>query len=138
MKKILMIEGAGMASAEVSRNTIGNCRCRTAFHLDDGRAVYLEFHGWDYKNGVFYQGGVFKPAWRYSGWVEFLHTIGQGAPVEFDKQNLKFFKYDHDSVLKMINEIGASFDDFVVINDGSYRVHGREYGTYNFGEVIEE
>ena len=132
MKRILRLEGAGMASAEVSRNTIGNCRCRTAFHLDDGRAVYLEFHGWDYKNGVF------KAPWRYTGWVEFLHTIGPGTPILYDIRNPKYFKYDHDNVLKLINGLGASFDDFVVVNDNSYRVHGEQYGTYNFGEVVTE
>ena len=131
MKKILMLEGAGMASAEVSRNTIGNCRCRTAFHLDDGRSVYLEFHGW-------YRNGIYKAPWRYIGWVESFFLIG---PDNLDYEPIKElgnFEYSHDGVMKLLRSIGATFDDFVVVNDNSYRVHGEKYGTYNFGEVVTE
>ena len=40
--KTLYFEGAGWEKAERSINTIGNCRVRTAFHLDNGKGVYLE------------------------------------------------------------------------------------------------
>lgn len=43
--KTLYFEGAGWSGADISKATIGNCRIRTAFHLDDGRAVYLEING---------------------------------------------------------------------------------------------
>ena len=43
--KVLYFEGAGWSGADISKATIGNCRIRTAFHLDDGRAVYLEIIG---------------------------------------------------------------------------------------------
>lgn len=42
MMKTLYFEGAGWSGADSSKNTIGNCRIRTAFHLNNGQAVYLE------------------------------------------------------------------------------------------------
>lgn len=39
--KTLVFEGAGWSGAERSKETIGNCRIRTAFHLVDGRDVLL-------------------------------------------------------------------------------------------------
>ena len=41
-RKVLYFEGAGWSGADISKATVGNCRIRTAFHLDDGRKVYLE------------------------------------------------------------------------------------------------
>ena len=40
-RKTLYFEGAGCAP----RAYVPNCRIRTAFHLDDGRPVYLEISG---------------------------------------------------------------------------------------------
>lgn len=37
MSKTLYFEGAGWSGADSSKATIGNCRIRTAFHLDPGR-----------------------------------------------------------------------------------------------------
>lgn len=37
--KTLYFEGAGWEGAEISKNTIGNCRIRTAFHTIDGEEV---------------------------------------------------------------------------------------------------
>ena len=34
MSKTLYFEGAGWSGADSSKATIGNCRIRTAFHLD--------------------------------------------------------------------------------------------------------
>nr|WP_325241674.1 hypothetical protein [uncultured Oscillibacter sp.] len=42
--KTLYFEGAGWSGVDVSKATIGNCRTRTAFRLDDSRAVYLELN----------------------------------------------------------------------------------------------
>lgn len=58
--KTLYFEGAGWEKAERSINTIGNCRIRTAFHLDNGKGVYLEI----------INGGL-----RYVGFVDFLFYI---------------------------------------------------------------
>jgi hypothetical protein len=42
--KTLYFEGAGWSGVDVSKTIIGNCRTRTAFRLDNGRAVYLEIN----------------------------------------------------------------------------------------------
>lgn len=130
MKRILLFEGAGMASCETSRNTIGNCRVRTAFHLDDGRAVYLELLGWHRtKNSPpWYK-------WTYTGWVDSLHGIGmENVPVD-----MLPFEYNHENVMRLLKELGATFDDFEVVNDQSYRVFADGTGTkYNFGERVTE
>lgn len=43
--RVLCFEGAGCPEADESKATIGNCRIRTAFHLDNGKAVFLEIIG---------------------------------------------------------------------------------------------
>ena len=44
-EKMLFFEGAGWSGADISKATIGNCRIRTAFHIDNGQAIYLEIIG---------------------------------------------------------------------------------------------
>ena len=43
MSKTLYFEGAGC----VPRGDLENCRIRTAFHLDNGKRVYLEISGFE-------------------------------------------------------------------------------------------
>lgn len=73
--KTLYFEGAGHPGADVSRATIGNCRIRTAFHLDDGRPVYLEIIGAERTKHS-------PPSWewRYTGFV--------GEPLFYKEINL--------------------------------------------------
>lgn len=47
--KTLYFEGAGWEKAERSINTIGNCRVRTAFHLDNGKGVIRHYNGYNKK-----------------------------------------------------------------------------------------
>lgn len=65
-KKVLYFEGAGWSGADISKATIGNCRIRTAFHLDNGQAIYLEIIGSErskYSSPKVHQ-------WRYTGFVD--------------------------------------------------------------------
>ena len=86
MSKTLYFEGAGWSGADSSKATIGNCRIRTAFHLDpekkhprcscgephDGAAaVYLEIicgtiGKENRKLGL-------EPT--YYGWIDYLHYV---------------------------------------------------------------
>ena len=74
--KVLYFEGAGWSGADISKATIGNCRIRTAFHLDDGRAVYLEITGTErtkYSSPQIFQ-------WQYTGFVDYCHYITDDKP----------------------------------------------------------
>lgn len=73
--KTLYFEGAGMAGADISKATIGNCRIRTAFHLDNGKPVYLEITaGERTKRNI----EVYK--WRYTGFVDACFYITDDRP----------------------------------------------------------
>jgi len=158
MSKILYFEGAGMADAETSKATIGNCRIRTAFRLDDGQAVYLEILGnhvspKDWKTKV---NGVNRCAWEYTGGVDSCHYIvdftstndcnnnrisipNDDCVYELDRMPRRTFEYNERDILRFVNSLGASFDGIQVVNDlGGYRVFKedppRGSCIYNFQE----
>lgn len=124
--KTLYFEGAGWEKAERSINTIGNCRVRTAFHLDNGKGVYLEIVCGEMlgeRKKVY--GGL-----QYVGFVDFLFYITDEEPNDdCNKHKLPdmrntHFAYDFDSILAFVNSLGASFDNICVLpNLAGYRVH---------------
>lgn len=124
--KTLYFEGAGWEKAERSINTIGNCRVRTAFHLDNGKGVYLEIvYGEMLGERKKLYGGL-----QYVGFVDFLFYITDEVPNDdCNKHKLPdmrntHFAYDFDSILAFVNSLGASFDNICVLpNLAGYRVH---------------
>ena len=134
--KVLYFEGAGWSGADISRATVGNCRIRTAFHLDDGRPAYLEITACERRIG--------KSAY-YEGWVDSCHYI-TGSSKDCNRSRIKVtrdhFEYTHAEILRLVNSIGCSFDAVGVLPDlGGYRVFkGRAgYGVtdYNFGDEFQ-
>lgn len=96
--KILYFEGAGWSDAEISKATIGNCRIRTAFHLNDGRAVYLEI------------GGTAAPTrqsrpeiykWPYTGFVDYCHLITDDIPNDDCNKHglMSFFTIQQEEII---------------------------------------
>ena len=142
--KTLYFEGAGMAEADVSKATVGNCRIRTAFHLDDGRAVYLEINGSErtrYSSPQVY-------LWRYTGFVNTCHYITDDVPNDDCNKhtiihcNYRTFKYTEAEILRFVNSLGASFDAIKVLPDlAGYRVFREKYSScglecYNYGDLF--
>jgi len=133
-EKILFFEGAGWSGADISKATIGNCRIRTAFHLDDGRAVYLEINGTE--RTKYSDPSVHR--WQYTGFVDTVHYITDDVPnddcnkhqvvLPGEKKcggwvNARTFEYTEEAILKYVNSLGASFDAIKVVPDlGGYRV----------------
>ena len=75
-EKVLYFEGAGLSDISISKATIGNCRIRAAFHLDDGQPVYLEIVGAErYRNCNL---NIFR--WQYTGFVEACYYITDDVP----------------------------------------------------------
>lgn len=74
--KTLYFEGAGWSGADISKATVGNCRIRTAFHLDDGRAVYLEIIGSERTK----HSSLEIHQWPYTGFVDCCHYITDDVP----------------------------------------------------------
>lgn len=158
MSKILYFEGAGMAEAETSKNTIGNCRIRTAFRLDDGQAVYLEILGNKVSpnNRKMRVNGVNRYAWEYTGYVDSCHYIVDFTSTNDcnnnriltpdddtvylqDRMPRRTFEYSERDILRFVNSLGASFNGIQVVNDlGGYRVFKedppRGSCIYNFQE----
>lgn len=131
MKK-LYFEGAGWSGADISKATVGNCRIRTAFHLDDGQPVYLEISAFEVSK---YSAASCK-AFRYAGTVDhFFHICEDGE--RYTRKHFQHFEYNHAEILRLVNSLGASFDAVEVLPDLSgYRVHG-DKGAYNYGDEFE-
>ena len=152
--KVLYFEGAGWSGADISKATIGNCRIRTAFHLDDGRAVYLEITGTErtkYSSPQIFQ-------WQYTGFVDYCHYITDDKPNDdcnkhhvflLGKRRKKLlaenqsFEYTEEAILKFVNGLGASFDAVKVVPDlGGFRVFPEEHSCdgpdgYNYGDEFQ-
>lgn len=129
--KTLCFEGAGWSGADISKATIGNCRIRTAFHLDDGSAVYLEIIGTERTKNSSPE--LYR--WQYTGFVDTCHYITDDVPNDdcnnhqlthlFQTRNrvTKTFPYTEEGILEIVNSLGASFDAIKVVPDlGGYRV----------------
>lgn len=125
MSKVLYFEGAGLSDADISKATIGNCRIRTAFHLDDGKAVYLEICGSvrsKHSSPEIYR-------WQYTGFVVYCYYITDDEKNDdcnrhrIADRNMVVFEYTEEAILKYVNSLGASFDSIKVLPDlGGYRV----------------
>ena len=118
MKK-LYFEGAGMFGCrDTAEELRGNCRLRTMFHDDKGRAVYLEILS-----------GMNKTAGRL--YVDFCHYIGKDGcnllrlPVWRDGKRRE---YTPEGILALLDEIGAHFDAVEVLPRlAGYQVFADEY-----------
>jgi len=134
MNKILYFEGAGMTNTSVEEGFINNCRIRTAFHLDDGRAVYLEINGG--KGNKYFNPAIYR--FRYTGIVDAAYYITDDKPND-DCNNhrvilpgerrsggwvaARTFEYSEKGIRKYLKKLGASFDAIVVLPDlAGYRV----------------
>lgn len=147
--KTLYFEGAGWSGADSSKATIGNCRIRTAFHLTDGRGVYLEIVCCERTKN---SSPLIK--WPYTGSVTDCYYItddkpnddcnrhrvrlqGEGSP--YVEHNTRF-DYTEKEILKFVNSLGADFDSVKVCPDlGGYRVFPEQGactgpGAYYYGD----
>jgi hypothetical protein len=130
--KTLYFEGAGCAP----RADVPNCRIRTAFHLDDGRPVYLEISGMETTRCT---APCYKKFTNY-GIIDHLHfancTSGDDRQ-EFVIEPGYAFEYTMANILSLVNSLGASFDTVEVLPSLSgYRVHA-EGGGYHYGDEFK-
>jgi len=121
-KKIFYFEGAG----NVPAGGLDNCRIRTAFHDDLGRAIYLEMTGnTPVKGGRHQHLTVATYVWH-------LHLIS--GKKESLKHKDDVFEYNCYEILRFVNSLGCSFDEIVILPSlAGYRVHAENRG-YNFGD----
>ena len=129
--KTLYFEGAGCAP----RADLPNCRIRTAFHLDDGRAVYLEISGMETTRST---APCYQRFTNY-GVVDYCSCItgtwDDGTSRHKFERGGYAFEYCKAGVLALVNSLGASFDDIAVLPDlAGYRVHGDGRNQYNFAD----
>ena len=133
MNKTLYFEGAGI----VPRGDLENCRIRTAFHLDNGKRVYLEISGFEADSR-------YKGKYKFIGTVDHLHYITGSNEDEnrsgiYDNlgrrlERVTQFEFCRESILKLVNDLGASFDNVHILPDlAGYRVHAGR-GKYNFAD----
>ena len=129
--KTLYFEGAGCTS----RGDVSNCRIRTAFHLDNGNAVYLEISGMEttrctapiYQKFTNY--GVIDHCFCITG------TWDDGTSRHKCERSGFAFEYCQKEILRFVNSLGASFDAIKVLPDlAGYRVHGDGRNEYNFAD----
>lgn len=139
--KVLYFEGAGCEGADISKNTIGNCRIRTAFTNNDGRAIYIEMTAYQktkydkkIKRHLEYNVG------DYIGFVDICFYIdtdskdpGNESRILDIERKVKI-PYTKEGITNMINEnLNCNFDTIEVLpNLAGYRVHGNN--SYNIME----
>ena len=129
--KTLYFEGAGC----VARADLPNCRIRTAFHLDNGNAVYLEVSGMETTRSTapcyqkFTNYGVVDHCFCITG------TWDDGTSLHKSARSGFAFEYCQSEILAFVNSLGASFDAIEVLPDlAGYRVHGDGRNEYNFAD----
>ena len=131
--KALYFEGAGC----VARGDVPNCRIRTAFHLDDGTAVYLEISGMETTRC---SAPMYRKFKNY-GVIDHLHYTNCSAGddrQDFGLDRTFAFEYTQENILSLVNSLGASFDAIEVLPDlAGYRVHA-DKGGYNFGDEFRK
>ena len=122
MKKTLYFEGAGC----VPCGEVENCRIRTAFRDADGRAIYLEITSIEVTK---YTSKMYKH-FRNVGFIDACFYIDdEYEPIERGYA----FEYTKANILQVVNSLGCSFDEVVILpNLAGYRVF-RDDG-YNFGD----
>jgi hypothetical protein len=132
--KTLYFEGAGC----VPRGEVENCRIRTAFHTNKGEAVYLEILGFEVTKNS-------RPSlkkYTNAGFIDSCFYI-KGDDDE-NKHSIKgmrdqSFEYTKAEILNVVNSLGCSFDEVVILPDlAGYRVFkddgGQSNDGYNFGD----
>ena len=127
MKKVLYFEGVGC----VERGDVPNCRIRTAFHLDDGRALYLELSGAEVGKHM----GDHLKCFTNAGFVDHCHFITEEGDVHHKAERPgTYFEYSMAGILKFVNSLGASFDAIEVLPSlAGYQVHAGK-GKCNYGD----
>ncbi len=129
--KTLYFEGAGWFGADSSKATnMDNCRVRTAFHLDDGRAVYLELS---------YFVNDRKPINKRAGISSCHYIIDNDTDCEnhYRIKVTKEYEYNREGITQLVNDLGASFDTVMTLpNLAGYRVF-KDKGGYNYGDEFK-
>lgn len=125
--KVLFFEGAGCAE----RGDLENCRIRTAFRNDEGKAFYLELSGFEKHKWT----PDYLKHFENVGHIDYCYELGKdGEKLRADIER-KNFEYSRQSILDFVNrEMGCSFTDIVITDMFyGYRVH-KDGGGYNFME----
>jgi len=129
LTKTLYFEGAGCAP----RGEVENCRIRTAFHNDKGDAIYLEIMGVEVTK---HNAKIYKD-FKNVGVVHhccYIKNDDDENKHSVKEMRNKTFEYTKGNILNLVNLLGCSFDEVVILPDlAGYRVF-KEGGGHNFGD----
>lgn len=132
--KVLFFEGAGCAE----RGDLENCRIRTAFRNDEGKAFYLELWGVEKTKHTSER----LKCYQNIGFVDYCYELVGDSKFHSDgEEQIRFdiekynFEYSKQGILDFVNSVfGCSFTDIVIADMFyDYRVH-KSGGGYNFME----
>ena len=130
--RTLYFEGAGC----VPRGEVENCRIRTAFHNNNGKAIYLEMSGTE----VTKHSGSNVKKFKVAGFVSSCHYIlgdDDENKHSIRRLNNAVFEYTKANILEIVNSLGCSFDEIVILSDlAGYRVFNDGEG-HNFGDEFQ-
>lgn len=132
MTKTLYFEGAGC----VPRGEVENCRIRTAFRDNKGEPIYLEMNGFEVTK---YTAKIYKD-FKNVGIITsccYIKNDDDENNHSIKEMRNKTFEYTKESILNLVNSLGCSFDEVVILPDlAGYRVF-REGGGHNFGDKFK-
>ena len=137
MTKTLVFERAGVPLKDM--NDVGTGRIRTAFHMQDGQAIYLELIA--IRKGKYTQSWA---EWERTGFVDSCYLMeGDQITPDYDKYPVgyeeRYFEWTLDNILTYVNYyLGGGFDNVRIADPEEYRVFKTVSGEHcNFGERKE-
>lgn len=129
--KTLYFEGAGMFQADSSKNTIGNCRIRTAFTNNENKQIYLEISAAPKYKGR--ELAEYKLRINFCYYITDDENSYNNNRMKYHNDAIKNYNYSIKDITKWINNnLNCNFDNIEVLPDlAGYRVHKEKRGCYN-------
>ena len=157
MKKTLTFEGAGC----VPVNDVENCRIRTAFINDQGKAIYLELlSGCRYESHMnkqgreklctidnmisvdfcFYLTGGHNNKTAMNGGDDCNESKVKFEGISVERSRENYGEYTKEGILAFVNKyLHCSFTDIEVTNEfDNYHVHGGDHYNLMEGSAISD
>lgn len=136
MTKTLVFERAGMKLNDM--NDVGTGRIRTAFHIEDGKALYLELIAMRRMSGSHVCSWAL---WDRTGFIDSCYEM-EGDEIKSDyiePDNVdvhSHFEWTIEKILELVNSIGGDFESIRIADPEEYRVFKDSSGNHcNFGDL---
>ena len=141
MIKKLLFEGAGWAHT-LADSDVGNCRLRSAFHDDNGKAIFLEIYGHtlsSFPDKSLAKYGNVVGCVQEAYYIHVDHSINDlwiddSAKIIKNDDN-KHYTWTKAGIIGLLKELNTTVEEFEVDNTHTYRVFTEDEDIYKYGDV---